>query len=192
MSSTTSPSEYISYAHSPAWADITPIPLNDAPNLPGISLAAIHYPEHYAEAMSYLRAVMAANEVSERALALTEDIIASNPAHYTVWLYRMKIVTELDVRNGGKEVGLEERLRSELDWVERQAETTLKNYQIWYVGSPPASGSSFFIELRVGFCELFFSGPKQFDLVDDRVWLFLSYCAVADEQDVYWITICHV
>lgn len=48
-------------------------------------LATIAYSEEYLEAMSYLRAVMAANEMSERAFKLTEDIIFMNPAHYTVW-----------------------------------------------------------------------------------------------------------
>jgi protein farnesyltransferase/geranylgeranyltransferase type-1 subunit alpha len=38
--------------------------------------------------MSYLRALMVGEgEMSERALELTGDIIAMNPAHYTVWYY---------------------------------------------------------------------------------------------------------
>ena len=101
------------------WADIEPIPLDEGPG-PGPSLAAITYTEHYSTCMSYLRAVMAANEYSERALDLTADIIAINPAHYTVWLYRAKIVAEL-----GKDVV------DELRWVEGWAEKSLKNYQIW-------------------------------------------------------------
>ena len=125
----------ISYSSSPLYADITPIPLNDAPNLPGISLASISYADHYAEAMSYLRAVMAKNEISERALTITEDVISDNPAHYTVWLYRAKIVLELEERTDGtgrkRVMGLEERLRVELRWVEERAADNLKNYQIW-------------------------------------------------------------
>jgi hypothetical protein len=75
------------YAHSPEWADIDPIPLDDGSgNGDGIiPLATIAYPPSYTEATSYLRAVMAVNEMSDRALKLTEDIIRINPAHYTVW-----------------------------------------------------------------------------------------------------------
>ena len=75
------------YAQSPEWANIEPIPLDDGSgNGDGIiPLATIAYSPAYTEATSYLRAVMAANEMSERALKLTEDIIAINPAHYTVW-----------------------------------------------------------------------------------------------------------
>lgn len=38
---------------------------------------------------------MAKNEMSERVLELTEDIIGMNPAHYTVWyvLARLDMVT---------------------------------------------------------------------------------------------------
>lgn len=70
------------YAESPTWSDIDPIPQDDGPGQP---LAAIAYTEAYSEGMSYLRAVMAKNEMSERVLELTEDIIGMNPAHYTVW-----------------------------------------------------------------------------------------------------------
>ena len=35
--------------------------------------------------MDYFRAVIRANEKSERVLQLTQDILERNPAHYTVW-----------------------------------------------------------------------------------------------------------
>jgi protein farnesyltransferase/geranylgeranyltransferase type-1 subunit alpha len=70
------------YASNPAFAGITPIPQDDGPH----PLAQIAYSDHYAEAMSYLRALMVGDgEMSERALELTGDIIAMNPAHYTIW-----------------------------------------------------------------------------------------------------------
>lgn len=70
------------YSSDPAWSDIEPLPQDDGGPNP---LAAIAYTDGYAEAMAYLRAVMAKNEMSDRALALTDDIIEMNPAHYTVW-----------------------------------------------------------------------------------------------------------
>jgi protein farnesyltransferase/geranylgeranyltransferase type-1 subunit alpha len=70
------------YTESELWADIVPLPQDDGPGQP---LAAISYTDEYSDAMSYLRAVMAKNEMSERVLDLTEDIISMNPAHYTVW-----------------------------------------------------------------------------------------------------------
>jgi protein farnesyltransferase/geranylgeranyltransferase type-1 subunit alpha len=70
------------YHDDEAWADIVPLPQDDGGLHP---LAAIAYTEEYSEAMGYLRAVMAANEFSDRVLGLTEHIISMNPAHYTVW-----------------------------------------------------------------------------------------------------------
>ena len=75
-------SDMAKYADAPEWLDIVPIPQDEGGPNP---LAAIAYTEEYSEAMSYLRAVMAKNEMSERALDLTEDVIGMNPAHYTVW-----------------------------------------------------------------------------------------------------------
>lgn len=72
------------YSDSDEWEDIVPIPQDDGGPDP---LAAIAYTEEYSEAMSYLRAVMAQDEKSDRALTLTEDIIRMNPAHYTVWYF---------------------------------------------------------------------------------------------------------
>jgi protein farnesyltransferase/geranylgeranyltransferase type-1 subunit alpha len=104
------------YSNSPQWADITPIPQSDGPN----ALATIAYSETYTECMSYLRAVMAANDTTLRVLDLTEDIIAQNPAHYTVWLYRARVLF-------GNNVDLEGELR----WLGPVALRFQKNYQIW-------------------------------------------------------------
>jgi protein farnesyltransferase/geranylgeranyltransferase type-1 subunit alpha len=70
------------YSDSPEWADVAPLVQEESAVAP---LAQIAYSEEYAEAMSYLRAVMANGEKTERVLELTEDIIRMNPAHYTVW-----------------------------------------------------------------------------------------------------------
>jgi protein farnesyltransferase/geranylgeranyltransferase type-1 subunit alpha len=64
---------------------------------------------------------MAANEYSERALALTEDLIDMNPAHYTVWLYRARVLFALN-----------SDLRQELEWLNETALDHQKNYQIWH------------------------------------------------------------
>jgi protein farnesyltransferase/geranylgeranyltransferase type-1 subunit alpha len=70
------------YSDDTTWDDVVPLPQDDGGPNP---LAAIAYTDEYSEAMSYLRAIMAKNEMSERALSLTEDIIDMNAAHYTVW-----------------------------------------------------------------------------------------------------------
>lgn len=133
-----------SLARDPAWDDVVPIPLNEPDN----ALAAIAYPDDYAEGMlcrglgvqgsrrserhdadslllsvaiSYLRAVMASKEYSPRCLNLTEHIISMNPAHYTVWLYRFSII---------KALGL--AIPDEIQWLNSVALQHLKNYQIWH------------------------------------------------------------
>lgn len=107
------------YSSSKEWEDVIPIPQDDGGPNP---LAAIAYTEQYSEAMSYLRAVMADNESSERVLELTGDIIRMNPAHYTVWLYRASVV--FDIKRD---------LLEELEWLNKVSLKHLKNYQIWYV-----------------------------------------------------------
>ncbi|KAJ5778229.1 hypothetical protein N7520_001475 [Penicillium odoratum] len=109
------------YANDPVWASVTPIPLNEGEDVDAMPLASIAYPTEYLEATSYLRAVMAANEMSDRALELTKDVISMNPAHYTVWLYRCKIIFALD-----------KSIEEEVAWLNLVALKYLKNYQIWH------------------------------------------------------------
>ena len=106
------------YADDPAWSDVTPLPTDEGGPNP---LAAIAYSPEYEETMSYLRALMASNEYSPRALDLTEDLIEMNPAHYTVWLYRAQIL-----------FALQSDLKQELEWLNETALDNPKNYQIWH------------------------------------------------------------
>lgn len=104
-------------ANDPAWDDVVPIPLVE----PEGALASINYSDDYAEAISYLRAVMANKEYSPRCLKLTEHVIGMNPAHYTVWLYRFSIVQALAIP-----------IPDEIEWLNTVALEHLKNYQIWH------------------------------------------------------------
>jgi protein farnesyltransferase/geranylgeranyltransferase type-1 subunit alpha len=106
------------YSEDPAWDDVVPLPTDEGGPNP---MAAIAYSDEYAETMSYLRAMMAANEYSDRALGLTEDLIDMNPAHYTVWLYRAQCLFALN-----------SDLEQELEWLNETALDHQKNYQIWH------------------------------------------------------------
>ncbi|WPH03745.1 Hypothetical protein R9X50_00662800 [Acrodontium crateriforme] len=149
------------YFEDPAWADITPLPLEDGgPN----ALAQIAYSAEYDELMQYLRAVMAANEYSPRVLALTEDLIELNPAHYTVWLYRFQCL-----------VALQSDLQRELAWLNETALVHLKNYQIWHhrnlivdrLGS--SEGEARFVE------RMFERDAKNYHVWSYRQWLVTRF-----------------
>ncbi|KAL4913461.1 hypothetical protein BDW62DRAFT_165732 [Aspergillus aurantiobrunneus] len=152
------------YASDPEWASVQPIPLNDGSESGAMPLATIAYSDEYLEATSYLRAVMAANEMSERALKLTEDIIFMNPAHYTVWIYRAKIVFALD-----------RDLIEELEWLNGVSLKYLKNYQIWHHRQVLMSSREHFPTLppkEMDFLmEMFAQDSKNYHVWTYRHWL---------------------
>jgi len=145
------------YSEDPAWADVTPLPTDDG----GLNaLAAIAYSEEYEETMSYLRAVMAANEYSPRVLQLTEDLIDMNPAHYTVWLYRAQCLFAVNAD-----------LKQELEWLNETTLTHQKNYQIWQHRNmivdrlDDCEGEAEFVE------EMFGKDAKNYHVWSYRQWL---------------------
>ncbi|KAK0728140.1 protein farnesyltransferase [Lasiosphaeria miniovina] len=154
-------------AQDPEWDDVLPIPHEE----PEGSLAAISYPDDYAEAISYLRAVMENKEYSPRCLRLTEYIIGMNSSHYTVWLFRASIV-----------IALKLPFVDELAWLNKVALEHLKNYQIWHhrhllvenyypsiAGSPEAVASFAAQE------QAFLSDILEQDTKNYHVWSYRSY-----------------
>lgn len=73
---------------------------------------------------------MLKNELSERALFLTGQVINIVPAHYTIWLYRYKIISNLIQKLDKAEK--EQRLQDDLHWCGELATHKEKCYQIWH------------------------------------------------------------
>ena len=143
------------YSNSSAWADIQPIEQDDGAN----ALATISYSDGYCECMSYLRGCMAANDLSPRVLELTEDVINMNPAHYTVWLYRAKVLFANDCD-----------LRNELLWLEPMSLKFQKNYQIWHHRQQVVE--------RLGSCEgetAFIAKMFELDAKNYHVWSYRQW-----------------
>jgi len=114
---TTSPSTH------PEWQHITPKPPPPASKL----VASIKLDLYKEDVMSCFWAAVANNDLTDRMLTLTEEIILEiNAAHYTVWAWRWKCLEAL----GGV------ALFPHLDAQERQlmfavAASNAKNYQLW-------------------------------------------------------------
>eukprot|EP01147_Barroeca_monosierra_P005443 gene5442-7159_t len=71
--------------------------------------------------MGYYRAIIKSGEISKRALDLTTIIITYNPAHYSIWHFRRKLL-----------FALTEDLLEELAYIEEVIVDNPKNYQVWY------------------------------------------------------------
>jgi protein farnesyltransferase/geranylgeranyltransferase type-1 subunit alpha len=98
--------------------DTTPIPQDDGPH----PVCRIDYKKDFVIAYDYLRAILKADERSERALRLTALCLQLNPANYSVWHFRRLCL---------RAVGLtEERVYQDLDLAADLGGSNPKNYQI--------------------------------------------------------------
>lgn len=104
------------------WQDITPIAQDDTER----PMVQIAYRPEYRKAMDLFRAIVAKNELSERALKLTAAILQANGSHYTVWNYRAQILRHLhQVDPDGHHVQKELELLTEI------MPDLRKSYQAW-------------------------------------------------------------
>ncbi|OTF82001.1 hypothetical protein BLA29_008839, partial [Euroglyphus maynei] len=108
--------DFIMYKDRPEWSDIVPLKQNDGHHL----VVSISYQPQFEDTYNYFRAIMAREEISDRALQLTEDCIRFNPTNYTVWHYRRVLLQRLD-----------KNLIDELNYIHRIILKNPKNYQVW-------------------------------------------------------------
>ena len=71
------------------FSDINPVdPEDEFPH----QVVRICYSQEFKDCFDYFRSISEKLEYSPRALQLTEDCIRQNPANYTVWEYRRRII----------------------------------------------------------------------------------------------------
>jgi len=72
--------------------------------------------------MSYFRAVVHNNEISDRVFELTGFVVEQICGNYSAWFLRRKCIENLTLD-----------LKEELEFVEKNMSSNEKVYQIWYL-----------------------------------------------------------
>jgi protein farnesyltransferase/geranylgeranyltransferase type-1 subunit alpha len=134
------------------------------------------------DATSYFRAVVKANEHSQRVLDLTLHIINMNPAHYTVWQYRW--TTLLALHQNHNSPSSKQALLAEQTLMEDIAIRYLKTYQVWH------HRRLLLIHLKNPLPELLFiSNALQSDAKNYHTWAYRQWILnhfVGDLSEEVW------
>eukprot|EP00043_Microstomoeca_roanoka_P025117 m.7617 g.7617 ORF g.7617 m.7617 type:complete len:312 (-) comp5259_c0_seq1:153-1088(-) len=99
------------------FADVQPVSESE----PESAVCKIMYSPEYKRLMDIYRALLKAEELSQRALDLTTEIIVYNAAHYSVWHFRRRVLFAIDAN-----------LLDELSYMDEVIRDSPKNYQVWY------------------------------------------------------------
>lgn len=113
------------------FSDIDPIAQSDGPE----PACAITYTPEFVEAHNYLRAVLKADERSERAFELTTICLKFNPANYTCWHFRRRCLVALCTPTDDDDAQATidgDRIEQDLEFAARLGGSNPKNYQLWY------------------------------------------------------------
>lgn len=95
--------------------DIEPIHQDDGPE----PVCSIAYSPEFIQAYDYLRALLKADERSERALNLTTLCLQLNPANYTVWHFRRRCLISLSSESEQTPTIDKERIEKDLDFADK-------------------------------------------------------------------------
>lgn len=100
------------------FSDVTPVPQDD-----GVQpVCRIDYKPDFTLAYDYMRAILKADERSDRALQLTAICLKLNPANYTVWHFRRLCLEKIGLT--------EEVVQRDLELAAQLGGSNPKNYQI--------------------------------------------------------------
>eukprot|EP01119_Soliformovum_irregulare_P001480 TRINITY_DN11183_c0_g1_i1.p1 TRINITY_DN11183_c0_g1~~TRINITY_DN11183_c0_g1_i1.p1 ORF type:complete len:316 (+),score=92.87 TRINITY_DN11183_c0_g1_i1:11-958(+) len=109
--------QYVPFNQREEWKDVVPIPQDDGPH----PVCVIAYTDQFSDTLNYFRAILKKDERSPRALEISKEVIALNPANYTAWYFRRNVLE-----------ALKSDLTEELAYVSKVGNSNPKNYQIWF------------------------------------------------------------
>jgi len=175
MSEEESQTQYIPYSTNPEWGDVKPVPQDDGPN----PICPIAYSPQYNEIMSYFRAILQKNELSLRALALTADVIAVNPANYTAWYFRRRVLDHL-IANP-LPVPNPPTLEQELKYITSLGKGNPKNYQLWHHRRTIVEKTGNIDEELLFTEEMLDDDGKNYHAWAHRQWILETYKSWGDE-----------
>lgn len=164
-----------------SFEDVVPVSLNDSEP----QVCQILYNDEYRLTMGILLALMKQGEYSERALYITEKGIELLASHYTIWVYRYRILKEL-----------KKDLIAELDWCEQIALEHEKNYQIWnyrqlIIGEIVSRGDKFEAHREYPIINAMLeSDTKNHHVWSYRKWLVEKFKLFDDAKETQFIDNC--
>lgn len=131
------------------------------------------YPAEFSDAMNYFRAVIRADERSERALRLTQHIVELNAANYTAWHFRRVCLEALN-----------KNIAAELEYVTSMAGDNPKNYQIWYHRRLLLQKDPTQAQKEMVFCEgVFAEDGKNYHAWAHRQWVIENHNLFSGELE---------
>lgn len=117
------------------YADLAP---EDVSREPGEQVAEITYSKRLGVLMGIFRVLQVRKEVSARALAVTTELVRTNPAYYFVWDYRYEILKQIgnelfDYKKVGFTPNAKHapRIGEDGKFINEFTLENPKNYQIW-------------------------------------------------------------
>lgn len=120
MTSSDDGSEYepVLYKDNYKWADIEPMEVSEWDG----DGFCVKYTEEYKDLFGYFHAIMKKDEISERAVEISERVIEQVPSHYTAWWYKYHVLKKLGNIDFEKEN----------QWINGILMENPKNYQLWF------------------------------------------------------------
>ncbi|KAI3657213.1 hypothetical protein MP638_007001 [Amoeboaphelidium occidentale] len=137
-------------------------------------IAQIAYSKEYTELLDKFKEIMTATEEPSNTLEITKNLLNLNPAHYTVWHYRQRFLTNKKSQ---------ELLMKELEFLNEFTLDNQKNYQVWrhrqFLISQITDGTSdkqTILQQEEQFLrEVFDDEPKNYHAWTYRQWLVREF-----------------